>query len=228
MALLLAFAATFLAGLLVPANRLWISGLAVGIVAVIAFVWTLVLGIGAYDQSRRRRTIAVYSVLSFIVGAMGTGCDFIQLLDVGFELPRTLALFFGWLLGAPLGLAFGALLAQVGYRLNRLGREPIPAFAIGTAIAAVLVAWLFAEIRPNGSVATARFASLGPGAALSVAEIRCARGLAPTGQSPPVEALYAAAPAIFSIKLIMYALAMLAGGLILGIGTRVAAEESRR
>ena len=85
-----------------------------------------------------------------------------------------------WLIAVPVGLAVGALLGRVNQMLDRFGREPIAAFAIGASLLAISAAWTLRELQPVGETQAARFSAFGGGFALSAAEFQ-SRPLAGAG-----------------------------------------------
>jgi tRNA A-37 threonylcarbamoyl transferase component Bud32 len=131
-------------------------------------------------------------------------------------LERVLGRISAWVLAVPLGISVGLLFGRVNQMLDRLGREPIAAFAIGAALLAFLSSWALNELQPQSITQSARFSSLGGGPALSIAENMLARW-----PGPAVEPRRFAAMGAFWMKLLLFVVPMLLGGLLFGTVARV-------
>jgi hypothetical protein len=136
-------------------------------------------------------------------------------------LSRHLGQVTSWFLAVPLGLAVGGLMAKVSQWLDRPGHGSFPAFMLGAALAAVLVAWALREYRPDGLTETSRLTFLGPGAALSFAEDRAMRWLAGPWGAASAEMRLAATAGIFFLKLLLFAAPMFVAGSAVGLVLRL-------
>ena len=141
---LMVFFASFLVGPAAPASQPRAAGVVVSITGLLAAGITLACGLMALvagktgERARLAATVGLIAgLIALAVGlTLELGDDKLRDIDPGVgataaAVDAYVSRIAGWLLAVPLGLAAGALLGRLNQSLDRLGREPLPAFRAG-------------------------------------------------------------------------------------------------
>jgi hypothetical protein len=218
---------------MVPDPAAWWGGAIVSLAGLLAALTTLVCGIASLDVPRFVRVtprnvavaclIAALLSITLAVVAM-VGKERIAgpgLYRTVLELSQVADRLAGWFVAIPLGLAVGAIAGKANQLLDRFGVEPLPAFVWGAAMLVIAASFAYGKGRPDSMAETSRFLVLGPGSALSTAEHRAIAWMSRAGSAVPQEPRLAASAGIFWLKLLLFVVPMLVGGVVASLVTRL-------